>query len=321
MSKKRRDDEPTGLDRVLELAEAAPAGLHDIEPPAPRLPSGLPAPLIELYARCDGARLYLDSVELVRSADVARDDAGRWKFATVDGDAVSLDARGRVWRADSSLEDDVLEGTRLERWLAGVFDAIGLLYDGDGEFADDVFDEDGELEDAVVERQLRAQLRRDAGAPGPRWRLAQHLLAAGELEAARKQLEEVVAVAPELAWAWLDLARISERTGELATALEEARTAALAAAGHAQEGYFWAQVARLAAKAGDEAGRSEAAARASTLAPESQGAAARRRACIARRRGARRRQRARLDSSSCARCGRATWKCSRSPARSSAARS
>ena len=188
--------------------------MHDVEPPSPQLPSGLPAPLIELYARCDGARLYLDTVELVRSADVVRDDAGRWKFATIDGDAVALDARGRVWRADSSLEDDVLEGTRLERWLAGVFDAIGLLYDGDGEFADDVFDEDGEIEDAVVERQLRAQLRRDATAPGPRWRLAQLLLATGEVAKARAQLEQVVADSPELPWAWLDLARISERTGE-----------------------------------------------------------------------------------------------------------
>lgn len=268
MSKKRREDEPTGLDRVLALMDEAPPGLHDIEPPAPNLPSGLPAPLIELYARCDGARLYLDTVELVRSADVVQDEAGRWKFGTIDGETVSLDARGRVWRADNSLEDDVVEGTRLERWLAGVFDAVGLLYDGDGEFAEDVFDEDGEIEDAVVERQLRAQLKRDAAAPGPRWRLAQLLLAGGDAAAARKQLEQVVADSPELAWAWLDLARISERSGELANAQEEARAAATAAAGHGQEGYFWAQLARLAAKAGDEATRATAAATAARLAPD-----------------------------------------------------
>ena len=268
MSKKRRDDEPSGLDRVLALADEAPAGLHDVAPPSSSLPSGLPAPLIELYARCDGARLYLDTIEILPSAEVTRDDAGRWRFGTIDGDALALDARGRVWRADPSLEDDVIEGTRLERWLGGVYDAVGLLYDGDGEFAEDVFGEDGEIEDKVVEQQLRAQLKRDASAPAPRWRLAHVLLGAGAVEDARKQLEQVVVDAPELAWAWLDLARISERTGDMANALEEARTAATAAAGHAQEGYFWAQLARIAAHAKDEPARAEAAGRAARLAPD-----------------------------------------------------
>jgi Tfp pilus assembly protein PilF len=270
--KRRKGEEPDGgpsmLDRVFELLAAAPAGLHDVEPPAAELPAGLPEPLIELYARCDGARLFLDSAEIAPSAEVARAGDARWTFATVDGDDVAIDARGWVWRADDSLGDDVCEGTRLDRWLAGTVEAIAMLYDDDGEFADGVFDEDGELVPAVSERALRAQVRRDPAAPGPRWRLAHALLAQDGVTQGRAELEEVVAHAPEFAWAWLDLARISERLGELPGAVDEARAAAEAALHHPQAGYFHAQLARLASRAGDEATRAAAARRAAELDPQ-----------------------------------------------------
>jgi Tfp pilus assembly protein PilF len=263
----RSEAGPSALDRVFELLDAAPAGLHDLAPPAAVLPSGLPEPLIELYARCDGARLFLDSVELVASAAVAADAAG-WTFAVVEGADVTIDARGRIWRTDESLDDPVCEGTRLDRWLAGIVDAIAMLYDDEGEFADGLFDEAGELLPAVSERQLRAQLKRDPGAPGPRWRLGHALLAQGSIAEGRAELEEVVARDRELAWAWLDLAKVSERLGELPGAVDEARAATEAAADHPQAGYFHAQLARIAGKAGDEATRAAAARRAAELAPE-----------------------------------------------------
>jgi Tfp pilus assembly protein PilF len=282
VAKKRRKDErgdggPSGLDRVFAVLDAAPAGLHDVTPPAEQLPSGLPEPLIDLYARCDGLRLYLDSVELWPSAEVEASDrrsriAGgiddRWAFGELEGEELRIDPRGRIWRRDESLDDLVCEGARLDRWLAGIVDALGVLYDAEGEFADGVFDEDGELVPAVGERQLRAQLKRDPAAPGPRWRLAHTLLAQDRADEARAELEEVVAAEPGFAWAWLDLARISERLGELPGAVDEARAAADAAAGHPQAGYFHAQLARLAGRAGDEATRAAAARRAAQLAPE-----------------------------------------------------
>ena len=226
-------------------------------------------PLIELYAHCDGARLFHDGIELAGARAVTTDDAGRARFGALEDEPVALDARGRVWRADASLEDDVCEGTRLDRWLAGIVDAVALLYDGDGEFADDIFDDAGELLPAVAERQLRAQLKRDPRAPAPRWRLAHALLAQDSFDAGRRELEEVVQHEPAFAWAWLDLARLSERSGEHAGALDEARAAAEAAtaAKHAQAGYFWAQVARLAALAGDDVARADAARRAAAAAP------------------------------------------------------
>jgi Tfp pilus assembly protein PilF len=270
MVRRGRDDESGGLDaldRVFAVIEEAPAGLHDLAPIAANLPPGLPPPLIELYARCDGGRLYFDSVEIAPSAEVVHTD-DRWTFATLDGEEVSLDDRGRVWRFDASLEDHVCEGTRLDRWLSGTVDALALLYDAEGEFAEDLFDEEGELLPKIGENQLRAQLKRDASAPGPRWRLAHALLAQGNVEDARQQLEEVVAKDPQFAWAWLDLARISERVGEATGAIDEARAGAEAAVGHPQAGYFWAQVARIATRAGDESTRVDAARRASELAPD-----------------------------------------------------
>ena len=267
MAKKRDDGEP--LDRVFEKLDDAPPGLHDVDPPAEELPSGLPGPLIELYARCDGARLFVESIELAASHEV-RFEHGRWRFATVEGDAIAIDHKGKIWRSDESIEDDVCEGTRIDRWLAGTLDALDQIFDRDGEYADDVFDEDGEILAVVRERQLRAQLKRDAAAPAPRWRLALVLLEQGALEDARNELEQVVADDPVFAWAWLDLARVSERLGEIGGAIDEARMAAEAAEGvqHPQAGYFWSQVARLALRAGDEMVRAEAATKASLLAPD-----------------------------------------------------
>jgi tetratricopeptide (TPR) repeat protein len=271
VGKRRNDDRVDGgleaLDKVFDRLDAAPAGLHDVAPPAAQLPSGLPEPLIELYARCDGARLFLDSIEIAPAAEVTGED-GRWRFGTLDDEDLEIDRRGRIWRSDASLDDRVCEGTRLERWLAGVVDAVAMLYDDEGEFRDGSFDEEGELMPEVGERQLRAMLKRDPGAPGPRWRLAHALLSQDRTTEARAELEETVGHEPGFAWAWLDLAKISELLGELPGALDEARAAAEAAADHSQAGYFHAQLARIAGRAGDEATRAAAARRASELAPE-----------------------------------------------------
>lgn len=268
MAKKRRDDSG-GLDRLFELVDEAPAGLHDLEPPSAELPKGLPEPLIELYARCDGGRFYHDTIVLAPAAEVTASAPGRWQFASVEDDPITVDHRGRIWRTDASLDDEICEGTRLDRWLAGAVESTGLLYDGDGEFADNVFDDEGEIEPVVREKQLRLHLKRDPAAPGVRWRLAHALLEQGATEDARNEMEQVVADDPAFSWAWLDLARISERLGELGGAVDEARMAAESAEGiqHPQAGYFWSQVARLATRTGDEILRAEAATRTSMLAP------------------------------------------------------
>lgn len=263
MAKKRRIDDrsdggPDGLDRVLAQLAEAPPGLHEVEPPSPRLPSGLPPALIDLYARCDGMRLYRARVVL-RPADAVDARDGTWVFGAMEGADVRIDDRGRVWRNDALIDDLVCEGTRLDRWLGGVVDALAVLYDHAGELVEDVLDTDGELLPVVRERQLRMQLKRDVAALGPRWRLAHAMFSMSQLEEGRLELEQVVARDPSFAWAWLDLAIISEKLGELTGAVDEARAAVDAAARHPQVGYFHAQLARIAARAGDEATRALAA--------------------------------------------------------------
>src|SRR3954469_20406760 len=104
MAKKRRDDDH-GLDRIFAALDDAPPGLHDLDPPGPALPKGLPEPLIELYARCDGGRIFFDTIEILPPRDVTMPNPARWRFATVDGDPISIDHRGKIWRTDGSLAD------------------------------------------------------------------------------------------------------------------------------------------------------------------------------------------------------------------------
>ncbi len=268
---KKRADQLDPLGRIFELLEEAPPGLHDVDPPTAELPSGLPAPLIELYAYCNGARIFLDTIEVLPPESVGTEsESGRRQFALIDSEPISIDSKGRIWRTDDSIEDELCDGTRLDRWLAGQLDALDLVFDRDGEYADDVFDEDGDVLSVVREKQLRAQLKRDAAAPGPRWRLAHVLIEQGAKVDARNELEQVVADDPVFSWAWLDLARVSDELGETTGAIDEARMAAEAAEGvqHPQAGYFWSHVARFAARAGDDMVRAEAATKASLLAPE-----------------------------------------------------
>jgi hypothetical protein len=268
---KKRSDQVDPLGRIFDLLDAAPPGLHDVDPATGELPAGLPAPLIELYAFCNGARIFVDTIEILPPHDLEQEsESERVRFAMLEGEPISIDPKGRIWRTDESVEDEVCEGTRLDRWLGGQLDALDLVFDGDGEYADDVFDEDGEILPIVREKQLRAQLKRDPAAPGPRWRLAHVLVEQDAIAEARNELEQVVADDPVFAWAWLDLARVSEQLGESTGAIDEARMAAEASEGvqHPQAGYFWSQVARLAARAGNDMVRAEAATKASLLAPD-----------------------------------------------------
>jgi hypothetical protein len=260
----RRDDgDESTVDHVLAALERWPDGMHDLGEPSIDLPLAWPASVVDVYLAMGGARLFGETIVLAPAAELpAADDDGLVECGTVDDEPFWFDRAGRVWRDDPDLGERYVDGTALDRWLFGAVDAAALLFDGDGEYADDVFTEDGELTPACALARARAQVKRDGKAPGPRWRLARLLAESGELMAAREELEEVVAVTPTLAWAWLDLARISEKLGELTGALDEARAAADADPTHDQRAYFFAEAARLAAAIGDEGARAELAAKA-----------------------------------------------------------
>jgi tetratricopeptide (TPR) repeat protein len=283
---RRRQQTDTPLDRISELLEEAPLGLHDLrsldevaaEVEADAGPSGtgaqvasvvIPVPLSEIYLVAGPGTLFHETLEIFAPNQLGGDAEHGIRFGTCDGDDLWLDARGRVRRFDSSLDQVVVEGSSLDRWLWGALDGYAHLVDHEGEFAEDAFDDDGELTDDCALRILAAQLRRDPTAVGPRLRRAT-LLARTAIDLARAELEEVVRIDPDLPWGWSELAKISEAKGELPGALDEARAAAESAEKlrHPQAGYFWAQVARFFSASGDEAGRAAAAAKAARLAPE-----------------------------------------------------
>ena len=274
MSKRKRgggdeDGDDTTVDRIMATLEKWPAGLHDLTEPTVDVPIDWPASVSDVYLAFDGGSLFGDLLTLAPAKEAVVDaDDGLVAIGELMGDVVWFDQRGRVWRDDPDTGERVVDGTRFDRWLHGVLAGLARLYDADGEYADDAFTDDGELTDEVAEAQLHAQLKRDPRAPGPRWRLARSLAGRDELTAAREQLEDVVAASPELAWAWLDLARISEKLGELAGAIDEAEAAAAARPGHELGGYFLAEAARIAAVAGDEPRRADLAARALAREPD-----------------------------------------------------
>jgi hypothetical protein len=273
-------EDADSLERLVAAVGEAASGMHWLGSGAFVLDASWPAALSDVYRRFDGASLFLDTIVLVaanqiraeRRSDPGVTEAERrsayYRVGELEGDDLYVDDDGRVWRVEEDTGEWLLEGSRLDRWLLGVFEAQGMLYDRDGEFLDDAFDEDGELVPAMNERMSRRLLKRDRDAAAPRWRLARAMVQQDKLAEAREQLEAVVAGEPAFAWAWFDLGRISEKLGELGGAVDELEAAAQARPEYEHAGYFWAQAARLAHAAGDEARRAACAREALQRAPD-----------------------------------------------------
>lgn len=254
-------------DRICELCDSYPDGLHDLAAPATVLDAELPRALAEVYRTFDGATFFHEDMVLLPSSAARRVD-GRWQIGTLQGELVGIDEKGAVWVCEADSEEWIQEGSRVDRWLFGVLERLAGLYDNEGEFLEDAFDEDGELTDEAYERGLRAILKRDKEAPATRWRLARLLVARQELGKARDELEQVVETAPTFSWAWYDLGRISEALDELENAQDELVAAADARADYEHNAFFLSHAARIAARRGREAERAQLSARALALIPD-----------------------------------------------------
>lgn len=253
--------------RISDLLEDDPVGLHQMGSPALMVDSDWPSPLAAVYRCFDGAELFHGAIVLSPSAQVARDD-GHWSVGEIAGDDLYVTPGGGVMRGEADTDEIVPEGSRFDLWFLGAVEAEGLLYEDDGEFRDGVFDANGELLPTILARRCRRILDRDTTAPAPRWRLARALLAMGQVAAARDELETVVAGCSEFPWAWFDLAQISERLGELEGARDEMCAAAEAVPDYEHAGFLWAHAARLAHALGDEASRAGFADKAMARAPD-----------------------------------------------------
>ncbi len=267
-SKRRRsaDDQPEAVfERIAAVVEGAPAGMHRLGSPAFVLDSAWPAPLLAAYRRFNGATLFHEAVVLWPAKEVTRrevDGVSMYQVGEWDGEELAVDAGGRVFRCEASSGEWLCEGSRFDRWLWGAIEAEMILYERDGEFADECFDEAGEARPVASERMQRCILKRDRAAVAPRWRLARALAQQGQLEAAREQLETLVATAPEFAWGWYDLGRLSERLETFECALDELIQAAEARPDYEYAGFFWAHAARVARRCERESERAKLAERA-----------------------------------------------------------
>lgn len=247
--------------RLLALLRRQSHVFHELGRPASALDSDWPSSLVAVYRAFDGATLFFEALVLFPSPQVKRlpPGAGQEGFLVgeLEGDQLVVDTRDRVFRHESDTGEWLPEGSDFVRWLFGAVEAAALLYDKEGEFAEQAFEESGELSLDTSERMYRSVLARDRKASAPRWRLARVLAAKGDLTGAREQLERVVADSPDFAWAWYDLARISELLGELETALDEYAAAAECRERHEHQGFFFAHAARVAAALGDQTRRAE----------------------------------------------------------------
>jgi tetratricopeptide (TPR) repeat protein len=220
-------------------------GVHRLGQPAVVLDSALPLSIDTVCREFDGAELFHESVVLFAGSRLQKEE-GRYHVGEYAGDDIYVDEEGRVWRLEKDTGELLPEGTRFDRWLAGVIDAESVIYENDGEFRDGVFDEEGELSEESAAERERRQLGRDTKAIAPRWRLARILAAQGRLEKARDSLEEVVAAQPDFPWAWFDLARISEQLGHPDSACDEAEMAADARPDYEHAAFFLGHAARYA---------------------------------------------------------------------------
>lgn len=225
-------------------------GIHRLGGPALMLDASLPEAVEAICREFNGAELFHESLVLLPGSEIRAGEDGRFRVAEVGGDDIYVDAKGAVWRFDRDMEEALPEGTRFDRWLAGAVDAETVLYDSDGEFFDDIFDEEGELTAESEAERSRRQLKRDPKAVAPRWRLARAFVDAGNFASARKTLEEVVEAHADFPWAWFDLARISEELGDFEAASDEAEQAAVVRADYEYGVFFLAHAARLAQLAG-----------------------------------------------------------------------
>ena len=237
-------------------------GVHRLREPASALDADLPAAVTAVYRLFDGADLFHEALILYPNASWTR-DGGRMQVGEMGTDALWVDmATGAVWRMEEDTGEWLCEGTQFDRWLWGWVEAEAVLYDHEGEFRAGVIGPQGDLNEGTAIEHERRLLRRDRSAASPRWRLARALARAGNIEAARHELELVVEEHPRFGWAWYDLSRLSEALGELAGAREEALAAAEADPHYEHAGFFLGWAARLAVLAGDEPARAELAARA-----------------------------------------------------------
>jgi tetratricopeptide (TPR) repeat protein len=286
-SKKKPAGARQFFDRFREEVAGYAEGVHRLGEPAPAeaLADVPDVELRDFLASWDGAELFIDAYTIRPAAALEREGDTLWFGETSLGDSLGLELAhgGRIVKLEEDTGEVLVEGSSFARWLEATVVADGVLYDREGEWLEDVFDDErDELAPAASSKREKKALKIDPAAPAPAWRLARAQERSGDAAAARATLEGLVVREAAFAWAWFDLGRLRRNDGDLAAAETAFSSAAEAGARQESElaGWFAAHAARVAADRRDEPARAAHAARALALDPEV--ARAQRRAAQAR---------------------------------------
>jgi tetratricopeptide (TPR) repeat protein len=255
---------PDGL--IRPAPPASPAALKDAEA---RLGAALPAEYASFLRSFDGVDLFHEAIvvagvgaaapraliELNEDRDHEDRDRLLLVFAeAVAGDQFALDERGRVLRLRAGSDERILAGSGFERWLDATIARERLLYGPDGEFAPNVFEDDGEeIAPAVVLKQTERALKIDPGSAEAQHERGLALRSLGRTALALEAFAAATALDPDDPWPWFYLGRTALDEGrDLPRALHAFERAAARETGPSGARlYAWAT--RAALLAGDEA--------------------------------------------------------------------
>jgi hypothetical protein len=255
------------------LIRPAPAASPDLIARAEARLGPLPAPYASFLRSFDGADLFHEAIviagvgpgaprDLVALNEAVNDEDGApgvraLVFAeAVAGDRFALDARGRVLRLRAGSDERIVAGSTFERWLDATIARERVLYGADGEFAADVFDDDGEeIAPLIVVRQTERALKLDPGSAEAQHERGVALRRLGRLDRAVEAFAAATDLDPENPWPWFDLGRTALASGD---DLPRAR-AAFERAAALEEGPSAARLFAWAARAARDAGDDDAA--------------------------------------------------------------
>lgn len=176
------------------------------------------------------------------------------RFVFGDGAATTP---GAVFRVRAGSEERVLAGSDFTRWLDATVAREQILYGSDGEFAPEVFEDDGEeVQPRIALRQAERALRADAGSAEAHSDRGVALRRLGKLSEAADAFERAAELDARNPWPWFDLGRVALDQDPRRAAAAFRRAAEADAGPSGARMLAWA--AHAATAAGDEAVAAEA---------------------------------------------------------------